>query len=159
MSWEDLDETQGLIEAMEIQAGFIAPEKSDPTVNIAPSILGFGFSLLRGQWIFPEKMMAWQVERFSNWMIDGDSTTVYQCLQTDIPGNDCGSSDYTYMFNLKKQVHLDRIRFFAPAKTRITIPRFIIGANDGDQTSYQDEELVEDKGVDTREDRNDGDTP
>ena len=132
LSWEDLDATQGFIEAMEIKAGSIAPEKAADSTNIAPSILGSGFSLLRGQWIFPEKMMAWQVERFSNWMIDGDSTTVYQCLKGP-PGHNCGSPDYTYMFNLKKQVHLDRIRFFAPAKTRITIPRFIIGSNDGDQ--------------------------
>ena len=133
LSWEDIDENQlGMTEALDVQPGFIAPENTDPNVNIAPETLGVGFSLLSGTWIFPEKMMAWQIERFSNWMIDGDPSTIYQCLKGP-PGKNCGRTDYTYMFNLGKQVYLNRIRFFAPEKTRLTIPRFIIGSNDGDQ--------------------------
>ena len=132
--WEDVGENQlGMTEALNIQSDFIAPEITDSTINLAPPTLGNGFSILSGQWQQPEKMMAWQVERFSVWMIDGDPATTYQCGGTDHVGNICGRQNYTYMFNLGKQVYLNRIRFFAPDKTRRTIPRFVIGTNDGDQ--------------------------
>ena len=49
------------------------------------------------------------------------------------------------MFAMGKQVFLDRIHFFAPHNTRNLIPRFIIGANNGDQINdvlYVDYELL-----------------
>ena len=134
LSWEAVDEGRfGATEALEIAPGFIAPEQTDPNLNLAPSTLGGGFSMLSGRWEPPEKMAGWAVERFSVWMIDGDSTTTYQCGGTDHVGNTCRHRGYSYMFAMGKQVFLDRIHFFAPHNTRNLIPRFIIGASNGDQ--------------------------
>ena len=146
LSWEAVDEGRfGATEALEIAPGFIAPEQTDPNLNLAPSTLGGGFSMLSGRWEPPEKMAGWAVERFSVWMIDGDSTTTYQCGGTDHVGNTCRRRGYSYMFAMGKQVFLDRIHFFAPHNTRNLIPRFIIGASNGDQINdvlYVDYELL-----------------
>ena len=134
LSWADaLESPFGLTEAVEIQPGFIKPEEAHPDTNLAPSYFENGFSILRGTWQRPQSMMAWQPERFSVRMIDGDSTTVYECETFRHVGNLCGGFDYAYKFNLGKQIYLDRIRFYAEEKSRQVIPRFIIGSNDGNQ--------------------------
>ena len=134
LSWDEvLTSDFGAHEAVDIQPAHIAPEMSDPSVNLAPDYEEEGFYILRGPWQRPQSMMAWQPERFSWRMIDGDSTTVYECHTFRHIGNLCGSTQYTYMFELGKQVYLNRVRYFTQPKSRFQIPRFLIGSNDGNQ--------------------------
>ena len=70
----------GMANGLNLGANFIAPEKIDPTVNLAPLTLGNGFKILLDKWRQAESISWVQVERFSVWMVDGDPATTYQCL-------------------------------------------------------------------------------
>jgi hypothetical protein len=125
LSWDDLDESRlGASEGVEMQPGFIRPERLDPNTNLAPLVLAQdAFTVYsRGNWNVPSAISLVTRERFSFWMVDADSATIYE----DTRG-------LNYMFDLGKQVYLHRVHFFTRDHSNAVVPRFIVGTNDGDR--------------------------
>ena len=123
LSWGDVSEKQlGSAEALEIQPGFIAPEYIDPELSLTPP-MGSGFTLLSGgEWRRPEALPGWYTQRFAVHILDGDEQTFYSANHNEV-----------FLFDLGRQVYLERIRFFTRQFSNRIIPRFILGSNDGDQ--------------------------
>ncbi len=141
LHWEDVDADRfGDSVGMDIQPGAVAPEAMDANVNLTPTTLDGNFHFLGWR--------SWEAVQgtgssYQGWSVrmgDEDADTYY----TDYRGT-------TYLFDLQRLVHLERIRFYTRHDdgTLITcgfswrvaatcrsggqdpVPRFLIGTNDG----------------------------
>ena len=122
--WEDVDDDQlGMVEALQIHPGFIAPENVDSEVSLTPP-MGDGFTLLSGgEWRRPESLPGWFPQRFAVLVLDRDEQTFYSADHNEV-----------FLFDLGRQVHLERVSFSTRQFSNRIIPRFILGTNDGDQS-------------------------
>ena len=144
LSWEDPDANRfGEEVSLDRQPGFITPEVSDSEVNLSPTMLQGNLVFLEGgKWEIPERVPGWMDVRFSVRMADEDPESYY----TD-------HNSMIYMFDLQRQIHLRRVRFFTRpddgnlvtcgfgmAETLTVcrsggidpVPRFLIAASNGD---------------------------
>ena len=144
LSWEEPDENRfGDEISLDRRPEWITPEVSDPGVNLSPTMLqGNLVFLAGGDWAIPERVPGWMDVRFSVRMADEDSDSYY----TD-------HNSMIYMFDLQRQIHLRRVRFFTRpddgnlvtcgfgmAETLTVcrsggidpVPRFLIAVSDGD---------------------------
>ncbi len=140
LSWEDVDADRfGGSVGLDIQPGAIAPETMESNVNLTPATLDENFRYLGGKWEIAARSGS-SYRRLSVRMADEDADSYY----TDNTG-------IIYMFDLQRQVHLERIRFYtrhddgnlitcgfgwrAAATCRSggedPVPRFLIATNDG----------------------------
>ena len=142
-SWEEPDANRfGEEISLDRQPGFITPEVSDSELNLSPTMLQGNFVFLEGgKWEIPERVAGWMDVRFSVRMADEDTESYY----TD--------HNMIYMFDLQRQIHLRRVRFFTRpddgnlvtcgfgmAETLTVcrsggidpVPRFLIGTSNGD---------------------------
>ena len=144
LSWEEPDANRfGDEISLDRQPGFITPEVSDSELNLSPTMLQGNFVFLwGGQWEIPERVPGWWDLRWSVRMADEDTDSYY----TD-------HNSMIYMFDLQRQVHLRRVRFFTRpddgnlvtcgfgmAETLTVcrsggidpVPRFLIAVSNGD---------------------------
>ena len=142
LNWEDVDAGRfGDSVGLDFQPGAIAPEAMDSSVNLTPTTLDGNFHFLGWR--------SWEAVQgtgssYQGWSVrmgDEDADSYY----TDYRGT-------TYLFDLQRLVHLERIRFYTRHDdgTLVTcgfswrvaatcrsggqdpVPRFLIGVNDGD---------------------------
>ena len=141
LNWEDVDAGRfGDSVGLDFQPGAIVPEAMDSSVNLTPTTLDGNFHFLGWR--------SWEAVQgtgssYQGWSVrmgDEDADSYY----TDYRGT-------TYLFDLQRLVHLERIRFYTRHDdgTLITcgfswrvaatcrsggqdpVPRYLIGTNDG----------------------------
>ena len=145
LPWEGVDENKfgGLI-SLDLQPGSIAPEFTDSEVNLTPSTLegNFRYKDVGGDWQIPERVPQYIDRRWSVRFADADPNSYY-----------ADDRSIEYLFDLQRQVHLSRIRFYTRVDdgTIVTcgfgrnqagrgcrsgnlepVPEFLIGTSDGD---------------------------
>ena len=142
LHWEDLDaERFGDSVGMDFQPGAVVPEAMDSNVNLTPTTLDGNFHFLGWRSWEAVQSTGSSYQGWSVRMGDEDADSYY----TDYRGT-------TYLFDLQRPVHLERIRFYTRHDdgTLVTcgfswrvaatcrsggqdpVPRFLIGVNDAD---------------------------
>ncbi len=124
-AWSDLDQTGlGASNGISTTGAGILPVVMAAGVNIAPRLLDEKRFLVwtGGIWVPSRSVHTTRDERWSFWMVDGDTSTVYQ----DTRG-------LKYLLDLGTHLHLSRLRFFVPDGSNSIVPEFNVGVDDGNQ--------------------------
>ncbi len=133
LSWSAIEAARyGSTEQLQVSPEAIAPQRLDPSVNLAPRLEEQGGQVFSLTWIGWNPAFGRDLDMF-----DGDPNTAF--LGDGDWGGDYGViKNKSVVFDLGGRFLIDRIRFFPRQRFLANrfVERFIIGTNDGDPLKH-----------------------